>query len=132
GVQRLTADLNQLYQAQAALYQLDCDPAGFEWRLQDNKSESVLAHERISDNGERILVISNFTPIPRDNFRLGIPNAGRYELLLNTDAACYAGSNYPLVSSADSEKVQSQGLSDSVRLTLPPLSTVFYRWLPAS
>ena len=128
GVQQLIADLNQLYQSETALYQLDCDPAGFEWRLQDNNTESVLAHERISESGERILVISNFTPIPRDNFRLGIPNAGRYELLLNTDAECYAGSHYPVVSSTDSEKVQSQRLSDSVRLTLPPLSTVFYRW----
>ena len=73
GVQQLTADLNQLYQTEVALYQLDCDPAGFEWRLQNNKAESVLAHERISESGERILVSSNFTPKPKEKIPPGWP-----------------------------------------------------------
>jgi 1,4-alpha-glucan branching enzyme len=127
GIQQLTADLNKLYQTQTPLHQLDCDPAGFEWRLQDSSEDSILAHERIDEQGNRVLVVTNFTPLPRDNFRLGVPNAGHYQLLLNTDAPAYAGSDYPVMMSVDSEQVSSEGLSYSVLLNLPPLATLFYR-----
>ena len=127
GVQSLTRDLNKLYRSEAALFELDSEPAGFEWRLQDAADASVLAHERISASGERILVISNFTPVPHDDFRLGVPNSGHYSLLISTDDEKYNGSQYDVVSEANTESIESEGLSDSLSLKLPPLSTLFYK-----
>jgi 1,4-alpha-glucan branching enzyme len=127
GMQHLVKDLNQLYRNEEALYINDCEPCGFEWRLQNEAEQSVLAHERLGDNGERILVISNFTPAPRNDFRLGMPVSGEYELVLNTDADYYGGSSYDVVSNVQTESVESQGLAQSLVVNLPPLSTVFYR-----
>ncbi|GAD79661.1 1,4-alpha-glucan branching protein GlgB [Vibrio ezurae] len=127
GVLNLTRDLNKLYKQEAALHALDFDPKGFEWRLQDEAEASVLAHERIDENGERVLVVSNFTPVPHHDFRLGIPDESRYELLLNTDDAKYHGANVAVPTSIKTEKVQSQGLAQSIPMVLPPLATVFYK-----
>ncbi|MCL9777414.1 1,4-alpha-glucan branching protein GlgB [Vibrio methylphosphonaticus] len=128
GVQSVTRDLNKLYQAEKALFELDSDPKGFEWRLQDAAEASILAHERISDNGERVLVVSNFTPVPHEAFRLGVPLAGSYELLLNTDDEKYAGSGFDVTKVANSEGVESESQPQSLALRLPPLSTVFYKY----
>ncbi|WP_394143674.1 1,4-alpha-glucan branching protein GlgB [Vibrio atypicus] len=127
GVQALTRDLNMLYRNEKAMHELDCDPAGFEWRLQDAADASILAHERISEEGERILVISNFTPVPHESFRIGVPNQGRYELLLNTDAAEYNGSGFAVKANIQTESVSSEGLEQSLLISLPPLATVFYK-----
>jgi 1,4-alpha-glucan branching enzyme len=127
GVKKLTQDLNRLYSSELALYELDSDPQGFEWRLQDEADASILAHERMSANGERILVITNFTPVPHENFRVGVPNKGEYELLLNTDSSRYNGSDFMVKSMAATEKVKSEGLPNSLSLRLPPLATVFYK-----
>ncbi|WP_394244867.1 1,4-alpha-glucan branching protein GlgB [Vibrio astriarenae] len=127
GIQELTRDLNLLYRSEKALHELDADPKGFEWRLQDEADLSVIAHERISENGERVLVISNFTPVPHATFRLGMPVEGTYELVLNTDDTKYDGSGFDVVASAEIEPVKSQGLSQSIEIALPPLSTLFYK-----
>ncbi|MGY3572231.1 1,4-alpha-glucan branching protein GlgB [Vibrio paucivorans] len=127
GIQSLTRDLNQLYRNERALHELDSEPRGFEWRLQDASEASILAHERISDNGERVLVVTNFTPVPHDEFVLGVPFEGEYQLLLNTDDGKYNGSDYEAYSAAKTQSVESQGLSQSISLRLPPLSTVFYK-----
>ncbi|MEZ9353250.1 1,4-alpha-glucan branching protein GlgB [Vibrio splendidus] len=127
GVQRLTKDLNNLYRSEAAMHDLDFDPRGFEWRLQDSAEASILAHERISESGERVLVVSNFTPVPHEHFRLGVPAQGQYSLLLNTDSADYAGSGFEVKPVAKVESVESEGLDTSIELRLPPLSTVFYK-----
>jgi 1,4-alpha-glucan branching enzyme len=127
GVQRLTKDLNNLYRSEAAMHDLDFDPKGFEWRLQDSAEASVLAHERISESGERVLVVSNFTPVPHEHFRLGVPAQGKYSLLLNTDSTDYAGSGFEVKQTAEIESVESEGLDTSIELRLPPLSTIFYK-----
>lgn len=127
GVQSLIRDLNFLYRDEPALHDQDCDPAGFEWRLSDAADASILAHERISETGERILVVTNFTPVPHEAFRLGVPNKGSYKLLLNTDDTKYSGSGYKLDKVLKSEAVESEGLDQSLSLRLPPLSTVFYK-----
>jgi len=127
GVQSLTRDLNKLYSSEKAMHELDCEPRGFEWRLQDAAEASILAHERLSDKGERILVVTNFTPVPHDDFRLGVPLAGSYELLLNTDDSKYNGSGYFVHATVESQQVESEGLSQSLSLILPPLATVFYK-----
>nr|WP_117233202.1 1,4-alpha-glucan branching protein GlgB [Vibrio maerlii] len=127
GVQAVTRDLNKLYREELAMHELDCEPRGFEWRLQDAKDASILAHERISEDGERILIVSNFTPVPHERFRLGVPNAGRYELLLNSDDTKYHGSDFNAKAIVETEEVESEGLEQSLELSLPPLSTVFYK-----
>ncbi|WP_375748468.1 1,4-alpha-glucan branching protein GlgB [Vibrio sp. HN007] len=127
GVQDLVRDLNFLYRKEAALYDQDCEPAGFEWRLSDAADASVLAHERISEDGERILVVTNFTPVPHEKFRLGVPVKGKYKLLLNTDDAKYQGSDFGAYKTRKTEDVESEGLEQSLVLKLPPLSTVFYK-----
>ncbi|ANW26761.1 1,4-alpha-glucan branching enzyme [Vibrio coralliilyticus] len=127
GVQALTRDLNKLYTSERAMHELDCEPRGFEWRLQDAAESSILAHERLSDNGERILVITNFTPVPHEQFRLGVPLAGEYELLLNTDDQRYNGSGYEVKQSVVTEEVESENQPQSLYLSLPPLATVFYK-----
>lgn len=128
GVKALTKDLNLLYRREKALFDQDSDPQGFEWRLQDAAEASILAHERISEDGERVLVISNFTPVPHEAFRLGVPLAGRYELLLNTDDSLYAGSGFGVVQVAETEGIESESQPQSLSLRLPPLSTVFYKY----
>lgn len=128
GVKALTKDLNLLYRSEKALFDQDSDPKGFEWRLQDAAEASILAHERISEDGERVLVVSNFTPVPHEAFRLGVPLAGRYELLLSTDDALYAGSDFGVVQVAETEAVESESQPQSLSLKLPPLSTVFYKY----
>ncbi|MGR5288457.1 1,4-alpha-glucan branching protein GlgB [Vibrio maritimus] len=128
GVKALTKDLNLLYRREKALFDQDSDPQGFEWRLQDAAEASILAHERISEDGERVLVVSNFTPVPHEAFRLGVPLAGRYELLLNTDDSLYAGSGFGVAQVAETETVESEAQPQSLSLRLPPLSTVFYKY----
>lgn len=129
GVQNLVRDLNHMYRAESALHELDCEPQGFEWRLQDEAEASILAHERLNAKGERILVITNFTPVPHEAFRLGVPQAANYQLLLNTDSAVYGGSDFAVLASTSTEEVVSQGLTQSLLLRIPPLATVFYKRL---
>ncbi|WP_047043235.1 1,4-alpha-glucan branching protein GlgB [Vibrio mexicanus] len=129
GVQNLTRDLNKLYRDEKALFELDAEPKGFEWRLQDAAQASILAHERISEDGERVLVVTNFTPVPHEAFRLGVPFEGRYELLLNTDDKAYHGSEFEVIRSAKTEQVESEGLDQSLALRIPPLATVFYKFV---
>ncbi|AJR06048.1 1,4-alpha-glucan branching protein GlgB [Photobacterium gaetbulicola] len=128
GMQALVKDLNALYTSEPAMYEQDCDPAGFEWRVQDDAGNSILAHERIALNGDKVLVVSNFTPVPREGYLLGVPAEGEYELLLNTDDEKYWGSNAPVKASIATEQVASHGLEQSIAVDLPPLATVFYRF----
>ncbi|CAH8236601.1 1,4-alpha-glucan branching protein GlgB [Vibrio aestuarianus] len=127
GVQNLTRDLNTVYQQQKALFELDSEPRGFEWRLQDAADASILAHERISEAGERVLIITNFTPVPHEEFQLGMPIDGEYQLLLNTDDEKYGGSGFDVLSSAKTEELESEGLPQSLLLRVPPLATIFYK-----
>ncbi|MDE1315932.1 1,4-alpha-glucan branching protein GlgB [Vibrio aestuarianus] len=127
GVQNLTRDLNKVYQQQKALFELDSEPRGFEWRLQDAADASILAHERISEAGERVLIITNFTPVPHEEFQLGMPVDGEYQLLLNTDDEKYGGSGFDVLLSAKTASVESEGLPQSLLLRIPPLATIFYK-----
>ncbi|MCQ1059116.1 1,4-alpha-glucan branching protein GlgB [Photobacterium sp. ZSDE20] len=128
GMQAVVKDLNALYTSEPAMYEQDCDPAGFEWRVQDDAGNSILAHERFALNGDKVLIVSNFTPVPREGYLLGVPAAGEYELLLNTDDEKYWGGNSPVKASIVTQQVASHGLEQSIAIDLPPLATVFYRF----
>ena len=131
GVQRLIQDLNQLYRAHSALHQLDCEAQGFEWLVADDTEQSVFAWLRRDASGNVMLVVCNFTPVVRTDYRLGVPDGyGAWQEILNTDSQHYGGSN--LGNAAASLPVQStpaHGRAQSVQLNLPPLATLFL--LPA-
>lgn len=127
GIQRLIKALNHLYRTTPALYEQDSSSAGFEWRVMDDNNNSILAHERLSFDGERVLVISNFTPVPRYDYRIGVPFEGKYELLLNTDNIEYWGSDFTVAKSIKTEKIAHHWLSQSISVAIPPLATLFYK-----
>ena len=130
GVQRLVRDLNRLYQASPALYQLDFTPAGFDWIDHQDAAHSVLSFiRRGADSSTFMVVACNFAPAVHTAYRIGVPQPGNYRERLNTDSAHYGGSNAgtPL-GVATAEPVSWHGQALSVVLTLPPLATVFLEW----
>ena len=125
GVQSLVADLNRLYAAEAALHGTDSVPEGFRWAVGDDADRSVYGFVRqTADGRERLLVVCNMTPVPRAGYRIGVPQAGYWRELLNTDAAVYGGSNLGNGGGAATEDVGSHGEPVSLSLTLPPLATL--------
>ncbi|NBI12059.1 1,4-alpha-glucan branching protein GlgB [[Haemophilus] felis] len=128
GVQLLVKDLNHTYQKQAALFELDGDPAGFDWLVVNDYENSVFVFERRSRSGERIIVASNFTPVPRHNYRFGVNEAGKYEEILNTDSAFYQGSNLGNLGQVEAEHIASHNRTHSISITIPPLATVYLKW----
>ena len=125
GVQSLMRDLNTSYRTIPALHQLDCDPAGFRWQVIDDAEQSVFAYLRMGvGDAKPALVVCNFTPVPRLGYRVGVPAAGRWREVLNTDAAVYGGSNLGNGGVVQPEAIPLHDQPDSVSLTLPPLATI--------
>jgi 1,4-alpha-glucan branching enzyme len=128
GLQRWVSDLNNLYREQPALYELDFDQAGFEW-IDCNDVEgstiSFLRKGRTVDNV--IAVVSNFTPVPRRNYRIGVPQAGFWRELLNSDAKEYGGSGQGNLGGVEAAPIPLQGRPYSLTITLPPLAVVFLK-----
>ncbi len=125
GVQKLVRDLNHCYQQQPALYQQDYQPAGFEWLVVDDADNSVFAFLRRDNDGNALIAISNFTPMPRYGYRIGIPQPGHYRELLNTDSSHYCGSNRGNQHGINSQTISSHQHPYSLSLTLPPLATLY-------
>ena len=128
GVLQLVKDLNGVYQNNAPLFELDGEPEGFDWLVVDDAENSVFAFERKSSNGERIIVISNFTPVPREGYRIGVNAAGEYEEILNTDSMYYQGSNVGNFGLVESEAIASHGRDNSISVTIPPLATIYLKY----
>jgi 1,4-alpha-glucan branching enzyme len=129
GVQRLIRDLNRIYASESALHSTDADPKGFEWAVVDDSGNSVFAMLRLAKDGSSIiLAVSNMTPVPRLSYRIGVPKAGLWHEILNTDAAIYGGSNFGNGGALQAEEASSHGRPFSLSLMLPPLSTILLRW----
>ncbi|KQT85609.1 glycogen branching protein [Aurantimonas sp. Leaf443] len=124
GIQRLVKDLNALYRDVPALHERDCDPSGFEWVDTHNESESVIAFLRKDANGGPVLVVSNFTPVPRHGYRVGVPRGGHWAERMNTDAGIYGGSNVGNMGGVEAEAIEANGRPFSLSLSLPPLATI--------
>ena len=132
GVQRLVADLNHLYAAEPALHQVDFDWHGFEWIDANDADNSVLSFIRRGKKPEDLIIaVINATPVVRGGYRLGVPNAGFYREIMNTDAVHYGGSNVGNMGGQQAADQPAQGRPHSLVLTLPPLSAIFLKWLPA-
>ncbi|PMQ12722.1 1,4-alpha-glucan branching enzyme GlgB [Pseudomonas sp. AD21] len=127
GVQKLVGDLNRLYRDEPALHDQDDAPQGFQWLIGDDAINSVYAWLRWSKDGKPVLVVANFTPVPRQSYRVGVPFAGRWTELLNSDADTYAGSNYGNGGGAFTDEVASHGQSLSLELNLPPLAVLILK-----
>jgi len=124
GIQRLVADLNRLYRDVPALHARDADPSGFAWTILDDQDNSVVAFLR-TDGQQQMLVVSNFTPVTRHDYRIGVPRAGRWAERLNTDASHYGGSGQGNQGGAHTGDMAAHGQPQALSLILPPLSTLF-------
>lgn len=130
GMQRLVRDLNHLYRSSPALHRNEFDWQGFEWIDCNDSEQSVISFLRKGDDDEVSLVVVNFTPVPRDNYRIGVPRQGAYQEVLNSDSAFYGGSNVgngtaPL----QAEEIGWMNRPWSLSLTLPPLGAIVLRYL---
>jgi 1,4-alpha-glucan branching enzyme len=126
-LQRWVAHLNAVYRREPALHALDCDPAGFEWVDASDADQSVLTFLRKDPDGGMVLVACNFTPVPRDRYRVGVPERGTWTALADSDAAEFGGSGSGGAGTAETQPVPHHGRGQSLELTLPPLSCVLYK-----
>jgi 1,4-alpha-glucan branching enzyme len=123
GLQGLVRDLNRLYRSQPALFEVDFEPRGFEWIDCHDWQGSIVSFLRRSKNPDDfVVVICNFTPVPRHGYRVGVPVGGDYVEVLNSDAAIYGGSNVGNVGMVTAQPIPEHGRPFSLVLTLPPLA----------
>jgi 1,4-alpha-glucan branching enzyme len=128
GIQRWVRDLNTSYRGNLALHQYDCDPAGFEWVDCCDWQTSVVSLIRKGRNPEdMVLAVFNFTPVPRHEYRVGVPRSGRWDEVLNSDAPIYGGSGQGNYGGVDAEAAPHHGREFSLSLTVPPLGVVMFR-----
>ncbi|MCY1547408.1 1,4-alpha-glucan branching enzyme GlgB [compost metagenome] len=126
-VQALVRELNGLYRGEPALYLRDDRAEGFQWLIGDDQHNSVFAWLRHAEGAAPLLVVHNFTPEPRPGYRIGVPRAGLWEVLLNSDDEGFHGSNAGSRGTLASEAIAFHGEAQSVSLDLPPLGTLILR-----
>jgi 1,4-alpha-glucan branching enzyme len=127
-LQTWVADLNQLYKGEASLHEKDVRPDGYEWiNCGDNEQSVISILRKGYTQGVYVLAVCNLTPVPRHNYRLGIPCGGYWKELLNSDAPCYGGSGQGNLGGLEAEKIPAHSRAFSLTLTLPPLSVVFLK-----
>ncbi|GAB0113526.1 1,4-alpha-glucan branching protein GlgB [Acidisoma sp. C75] len=125
GVQALLRDLNTLYRRLPALHAKDCEGEGFRWVVLDDRDQSVFAYLRQGREGDPpVLIVCNFTPVPREGYRLGVPRAGGWREVLNSDAAQYGGSNLGNGGWVEATAQAGEAWPALLTLTLPPLATL--------
>ncbi|NHC13449.1 1,4-alpha-glucan branching protein GlgB [Motilibacter sp. E257] len=127
GVQKLVRDLNRVYQETPALHELDNDPKGFRWIDANDAAGNTFSFLRYDSQGRPVAVVCNFSPVPHEFFRIGLPQAGRWEEVLNTDADVYAGSGVGNAGAVEAVEEPWHGLPASAQLRVPPLGTVWLR-----
>ncbi len=126
GIRQTYKKLNAIYKDYPALHQQDCAHEGFSWIDNQNAEHSVLSFiRRNQSDSQNVIVISNFTPVPREHYRVGVDKSGRYQLLLNTDSGDYWGSDFDVASSVQSDEVEWNDKPHSIVLNLPPLATLY-------
>ena len=122
GLQRFVADLNRVYTSERAMYEQDFTPAGFTWIDCNDNENSVVSLMRRDKDGGSVVALFNFTPVPRDGYRIGVPFSGAYNELINSDSEAYGGSNLGNAGVVFTEDIASHGFDQSLRLAIPPLS----------
>ncbi len=128
GLRRFVKDLNEVYRSHGALHELDMQPEGFSWIQCDDWQNSVYAYVRYAKNRNDFVVVAlNFTPVPRDDYRIGVPKAGYYNEILNSDADIYGGGNIGNMGGKYSEPIATHGHPQSISLRIPPLGMVILK-----
>ena len=128
GVQQWVEDLNRCYREEPALHRRDWHPDGFQWVITHDSDQSVLAYlRRGSDSDPEVLVVLNATPVPRQDYRIGVPRGGSWREILNSDASIYGGSDVGNAGHVETLDEPSHGLPHTLSLQLPPLGIVFLR-----
>lgn len=123
GVSKLVGDLNRLYRTREPLHERDFESSGFRWLRWDDRESSVLSYLRIGSRGD-VVVVLNFTPIPREGYRIGVPRSGEYREILNSDSRFYGGSDVGNPAPIAAENVPWMGQPFSIPVTLPPLAGI--------
>jgi 1,4-alpha-glucan branching enzyme len=128
GLQKWVRDLNHLYRSEPALHELDCEPDGFQWVDCNDAEQSTISFlRRGRSSDDVILVACNFTPVPRHNYAIGVPRAGRWHEMLNSDSREYWGQGFGNLGGVDAVPFGAHGQPCSVTITLPPLGVVFFK-----
>jgi 1,4-alpha-glucan branching enzyme len=128
GIQRLVMDLNRVYAGEPALHEVDFDWQGFEWLDANDADTSVLSFLRRARNtGDFVVAICNFTPVVRENYRVGVPELGLYREILNSDSEFYDGTNVGNAGLVAADPVPWNGRAYSLKLTLPPLAAIYFK-----
>jgi 1,4-alpha-glucan branching enzyme len=127
GLRNWVGDLNRVYRTELALHEVDFEQAGFEWIDCHDAESSVIAFLRKSRKGETVVVVCNFTPLPRENYVLGVSGGGFWRELLNSDASLYGGSGTGNYGGVEAAPVPAHGRMHSITITLPPLGVMFLK-----
>jgi 1,4-alpha-glucan branching enzyme len=127
GVQRWVVDLNRLYRGEKALHAKDFSKDGFRWIQRGDWEQSVVSFVRQADDAPPVAVVCNFTPVPRHNYRLGVPQGGRWRELLNSDAPDYGGSGLGNFGGAEATPMPYEDFGHSLSITVPPLAVLFFK-----
>ncbi|MEM2338815.1 MAG: 1,4-alpha-glucan branching protein GlgB [Nitrososphaerales archaeon] len=128
GLQRLIKDLNNIYKKERALHKTDFNPSGFEWIDFNDWEQSVISFIRKDlESNEILLIVCNFTPVPRMNYRLGAPRKGFWREILNTDSEYYGGSGLGNLGGVEANQIPFHGRDYSIVITLPPLACLYLK-----
>ena len=128
GVQAWMEQLNKFYRSEPAMHVFDNDPAGIEWvDCNDNATSTISLLRKSESPQDTVLIVCNFTPVPRLGYRLGVPQGGYWREMLNSDAREYAGSGMGNLGGVHAEQIPAHGRPFSLRLTLPPLAALFFK-----
>jgi 1,4-alpha-glucan branching enzyme len=133
GIRRMICDLNRLYRSERALHDADFFAEGFQWIVGDDQTNVVAAFQRMTlDGSETIIVVSNLTPSPRENYRIGVPKAGYYKEIFNSDAAWYGGAGIGNQGGVYSKAEPAHGCTASISISVPPLATLCFKVIGAT
>jgi 1,4-alpha-glucan branching enzyme len=125
---QLVGALNHLYKTEPALHRKDVEHDGFEWVDGSNAAMSILVYQRRGDEAhDTILVVLNFTPVPRPNYRIGVPHKGEWREIFNSDSTHFGGSGQGNLGAVESRPIAWNGRRDSINVTLPPLGAIFLK-----
>jgi 1,4-alpha-glucan branching enzyme len=128
GVQAWMEQLNHFYRNERAMHVFDNDPVGFEWvDVNDNANSTISLLRKSGNANETVLGVFNFTPVPREGYRVGVPHGGYWREMLNSDAREYAGSGLGNLGGVHAEEIEQHGRPFSLKLTLPPLAALFFK-----
>ncbi|HEY0044470.1 MAG TPA: alpha amylase C-terminal domain-containing protein, partial [Allosphingosinicella sp.] len=128
GLSAAVGTLNRLYRETPALHARDCEAEGFRWIVADDADQSVLAWLRFGGSEDApVAVVSNFTPVPRTGYRIGLPDAGTWREIFNSDAREYGGSGMGNLGAVTAEARAAHGFPASAEVTIPPLATVYFQ-----